>query len=94
MKTIDDTEGRTEVEALIAEKAVLAFRESCRAMRAAPHGHGLRVTEAAVQREGFKLVNAIMQECVNEAQRAEKKGAPSPAGAEAKRGSSTSPTAR
>lgn len=51
-------------ERLIAEQAVLAFRESMRAMEAAPHGQGLSVTERAVQEQGRRTTLAMMEQAL------------------------------
>lgn len=62
-------------ERLIAEQAVLAFRESMKAMEAAPHGHGLAVTERAVQEQGRKTTLLMMEETLKAAAEGEKGGA-------------------
>ncbi|MCC6320309.1 MAG: hypothetical protein IT438_02605 [Phycisphaerales bacterium] len=62
-------------EALIAEQAVLSFRESMRAMAAAPHGRGLAVTERAVQEQGRKTTLAMMEQALLAAAEGEKGGA-------------------
>jgi len=61
-------------ERLIAEQAVLAFRESVKAMEAAPHGHGLAVTERAVQEQGRKTTLLMMEQALLAAAEGEKGG--------------------
>jgi hypothetical protein len=61
-------------ERLIAERAVLAFRESMRAMEAAAHGQGLAVTERAVQEQGRRITLLMMEEALKAAAEGEKGG--------------------
>lgn len=61
-------------ERLIAEQAVLAFRESMRAMEGAAQGHGLAVTERAVQEQGRKAMLLMMEQALLAAAEGEKGG--------------------
>lgn len=63
-------------EKLIAEQAVLCFRESMKAMEAAPHGQGLAVTERAVQEQGRKATLMMMEQALSAAADGEKGGSP------------------
>ena len=72
-------------ERLVAEQAVLAFRESIKAMEAAPHGQGLAVTERAVQEQGRKTTLAMMEQALLAAAEGEKGGSALRRGARAAR---------
>ena len=61
-------------ERLIAEQAVLSYRESKRAMEAAPHGRGLEVTEGAVVEQGRKQTRLVMEELLRAHAEAQKGG--------------------
>jgi hypothetical protein len=61
-------------ERLVAEQAVIAFRESIKAMEAAPHGQGLAITERAVQEQGRKTTLLMMEEALKAAAEGEKGG--------------------
>ena len=61
-------------ERLIAEQAVLSFRESIKAMEAAPHGRGLAVTERAVQEQGRRTTLLMMAQALSAAAEGEKGG--------------------
>jgi hypothetical protein len=64
----------TAAERLVAEQAVLGYREVRGAMRAAPHGRGLAVTEQAVVAQTRKQGMAVMEQVLREAAAAEQKG--------------------
>ena len=70
-------------ERLVAEQAVLAFRESIRAMEGAPHGQGLAVTERVVQEQGRKTTLAMMEQALLAAAEGEKGGSAVQRGARA-----------
>lgn len=72
-------------ERLVAEQAVLSFRESMRAMAGAPHGQGLAVTERAVQEQGRKTTLAMMEQALLAAAEGEKGGSALRRGARAAR---------
>lgn len=80
-----DLTGLSDRERLIAEQAVLAFRESIKAMEAAPFGQGLAVTERAVQEQGRKATLLMMQEALSAAAGGEKGGSAVPRRARAGR---------
>jgi hypothetical protein len=61
-------------ERLVAEQAVLGFRESIKAMEAAPHGQGLAVTERAVQEQGRKTTLLMLEQALVAAAEGEKGG--------------------
>jgi len=61
-------------EQVIAERALLAFRELHRVMDAAPHGHGLEVLEHAVLEHGREQMRLTMQELADARMAAEKGG--------------------
>ena len=72
-----------ETERLVAEQAVLAYREVKKAMQVAPHGRGLACTEAAVLAQGREQQRRILELILGDHPEAQKKGAvhgPAPAG--------------
>lgn len=71
-----DFQGLTAAERLIAEQAVLGYREVHRAMKAAPHGCGVASIEQAVVAQMRQRGAAVMEEALREAAAVEKKGAP------------------
>ncbi|MGH9668841.1 MAG: hypothetical protein ACRD3A_01855 [Terriglobales bacterium] len=64
----------TMAERLVAEQAVLGYREVHRAMKGAPHGRGLAVIEQAVVTRMRLQGVAMMTEALREASAAEQKG--------------------
>ena len=64
----------TDDERLVAEQAVAMYREVQRAMQAAPHGHGLSCTEAAVLEHGHAFLKSVLEQTVSAHQEAQKKG--------------------
>lgn len=64
----------TTAERIIAEQAVLGYREVHRAMKAAPHGHGLATIEQAAVAQMRRQGALVMEEALREAAAAEKKG--------------------
>lgn len=66
-------------ERLIAEQAVLSHREVMKAVRSAPHGRGLELTEQAVLAQGRKQMVLVMEEALRAAAGAEKGGSSVPA---------------
>lgn len=76
-------ECRDENERLVAEQAVLAYREVFKAMQAAPHGQGLACTEAVVLAQGREQQRRMLELIVGDHAEAQKRGvvlAPAPAG--------------
>jgi hypothetical protein len=63
-----------ENERLVAEQAVLAYREVYRAMQAAPHGQGLACTEAAVLMQGREQQRRMLELILGGHPEAQKKG--------------------
>jgi hypothetical protein len=72
-----------EQERLVAEQAVLAYREVHQAMQSAPHGQGMACTEAAVLAQGREQQRRVLELVLGGHPEAQKKGAvpdPAPAG--------------
>jgi 5,10-methenyltetrahydromethanopterin hydrogenase len=69
-----DVSGLTTAERLVAEQAVVGYREVCRAMRGAPHGRGLAMIEQAVVAQMRKQGVAMMEQALRDAAEAEQKG--------------------
>lgn len=72
-----------ENERLVAEQAVVAYREVRRAMQGAAHGQGLACTEAAVLAQGREQQRRVLELILGGHPEAQKKGAapdPVPAG--------------
>jgi hypothetical protein len=70
-------------ERLIAEQAVLSYRELIGVMKNAPHGKGLAVVEQAVREKGFEQMRKTLGLVIGAHQEAQKKGStasPAPAG--------------
>ena len=65
---------RDENERLVAEQAVLLYREVVQAMHAAPHGQGLATMEAAVLPGGQALVREILRRAVSTHPEVQKRG--------------------
>jgi hypothetical protein len=61
-------------ERLIAEQAVLGFREVDRARQAAPHGRGLEFIEQATLTQGRGQMARVMEQVLAAASEAEQKG--------------------
>lgn len=64
----------TATERLIAEQAVTLHREVMAAMQAAPWGHGLEVTEAAVMQGGTAFLQKLLQQTLSAPPEAQKGG--------------------
>ena len=64
----------TEDERLVAEQAVLAFRELTGVMRNAPHGKGMAVLEQAVREKGFEQMRKTLGLLAGAHEEAQKKG--------------------
>ena len=60
-------------ERLIAEQAVLGYRELIGVMKAAPHGKGLAVLEQAVREKGFEQMRKTLGLVLGAHQEAKKK---------------------
>jgi hypothetical protein len=70
----DRMEFANEDERLIAEQAVLSYRELIGVMKAAPHGQGLAVVERAVREKGFAQMRDTLSRVLGAHQEAQKKG--------------------
>jgi uncharacterized ferredoxin-like protein len=69
-----DWDKLSDNERLVAEQAVAAYRTATRAMRQAPHGHGLDRIEQAVRDEGFESLRKMVELAASEHDEAQKKG--------------------
>lgn len=79
-----------ENERLVAEQAVLAYREVKKAMEAAPYGQGMACTEGAVLVQGREQQRRMLELILGGHPEAQKKGGvPDPAPAEVRRRSGT-----
>ena len=77
-------------ERLVAEQAVLAYREVHKAIQETPHGQRLACTEAAVLAQGHEQQRRMLDLILGGHPEAQKKGtAPDPASAGARRRSGT-----
>jgi hypothetical protein len=63
----------TDDERLVAEQALLNYRELQAVMKAAPHGKGMAVLEQAVRQRGFEQMRQTLGLLVN-AHEGQKKG--------------------
>lgn len=61
-------------ERLVAEQAVLSYRELIGVMKIAPHGKGLAVLEQAVREKGFEQMRKTLGLVLGAHQEAQKKG--------------------
>jgi len=88
-------EYRNEQERLVAEQAVLVYRAVAEAMRTAPHGQGLEVTEAALMRNGREHLRNILAQALSTHPEVQKGGpAAGDVPADGTPHSSTTPTRR
>ena len=62
-------EFRNDQERLVAEQALLNYRELQRVMKDAPHGKGLAVLEQAVREKGFEQMRQTLSLLVNAQER-------------------------
>jgi hypothetical protein len=61
-------------ERLVAEQALLNYRELVRVMKDAPHGKGLAVLEQAVREKGFEQMRQTLTLLAGAHSEAQKKG--------------------
>jgi hypothetical protein len=61
-------------ERVVAEQAVLSYRELIGVMKTAPHGKGLAVLEQAVREKGFEQMRKTLGLVLGAHQEAQKKG--------------------
>ena len=67
-------EYRTEEERLVAEQAIVAYREARKAMESAGEGEGLAVTEVAVLKHGRKFLQDMLEHLMSAHPEAQKGG--------------------
>ena len=65
---------QSDEERLVAEQAVLNYRELKQVMKTAPHGKGMAVMEQAVRERGFEQMRQTLSLLVNAHDEAQKKG--------------------
>lgn len=65
---------QNEEERLVAEQAVLSYRELQVVMKNAPHGKGMAVMEQAVRRKGFEQMRQTLSLLINAHDEGQKKG--------------------
>jgi hypothetical protein len=63
-----------DAERLVAEQALLNYRELQRVMKAAPHGRGMAVLEQAVREKGFEQMQQTLSLLASAHDEAQKKG--------------------
>ena len=63
---------------VVAEQAVLHYRELKQVMRAAPHGKGLAVMEQAVREKGFEQMRRTLSLLLGAHEGAQKRGSTTP----------------
>ncbi len=61
-------------ERLVAEQALLNYRELKQVMRNAPHGRGMAVLEQAVREKGFEQMRKTLSLLVSAHDEAQKRG--------------------
>jgi hypothetical protein len=64
----------TDEERLVAEQALLNYRELQAVMKAAPHGKGMAVLEQAVRQKGFEQMRHTLSLLINAHDDGQKKG--------------------
>ena len=64
----------SDEERLVAEQALLNYRELKRVMKDAPFGHGMAVLEHAVREKGFEQMRQTLSLLANAHDEAQKKG--------------------
>jgi hypothetical protein len=76
----DHMQFQSDEERLVAEQALLNFRELKQIMKFAPHGKGMAVMETAVREKGFEQMRRTLALLVSAHEEAQKKGStPNPA---------------
>ncbi len=63
-----------DAERLVAEQALLNYRELTRVMKDAPHGKGMAVLEQAVREKGFAQMRQTLSLLANTHDEAQKRG--------------------
>ena len=64
----------SDEERLVAEQAVLNFRELMGVMKKAPHGRGMAVLEQAVREKGYEQMRQTLGLLASAHEEAQKKG--------------------
>ena len=86
---------KNDQERLVAEQALLNYRELVQVMKNAPHGKGMAVLEQAVREKGFEQMRQTLGFLAGAHDEAQKKGATaSDAPAEARPISNAAPAKR
>ena len=84
---------QSDEERLVAEQALLNYRELKGVLKSAPHGKGMAVLEMAVREKGFEQMRQTLSLLANAHEEAQKKGSIANAvRAELKPTSSAAPT--
>ena len=65
-----------DAERLVAEQAVLNFRELRQVMKTAPHGKAMAVLELAVREKGFEQMRQTLKMLAGAHEEAQKRGQP------------------
>ena len=65
---------KDEQERLVAEQALLNYRELKRVMKDAPHGQGMAVLEQAVRERGFEQMRQTLSLLASAHEEAQKRG--------------------
>lgn len=65
---------QNDEERLVAEQALLNYRELKQVMKNAPHGRGMAVLEQAVREKGFEQMRQTLSLLANAHDGAQKKG--------------------
>lgn len=65
---------QSDEERLVAEQAMLNYRELKAVMKTAPHGKGMAVMEQAVREKGFEQMRQTLSLLANAHDEAQKKG--------------------
>jgi len=64
----------TDEERLVAEQALLNYRELQAVRKGAPHGKGMAVLEQAVRQKGFEQMRQTLNLLINAHEDGQKKG--------------------
>lgn len=72
--TEDRMDYQSDEERLVAEQAVLHYRELRQVMKTAPHGKGMAVMELAVRAKGFEQMRQTLSLLIGAYDEAQKKG--------------------
>lgn len=67
-------EYQNDEERLVAEQALLNYRELMRVMKTAPHGRGMAVLEQAVREKGYEQMRQTLSLLAGAHEESQKKG--------------------